>query len=298
MIKLTNKINFSETIEGFDDLWLVGDNFMASTYREHFIRRKVPWFMKKQYELNVFCKSRFTSNDTNILSRIINSVNDGLKSRVKLPKVIVMVLHTDIVQYIQERITQDDAKVTIDNTLYGTWMEWLADKIMEKLEERNTSLPDKARRGEQEPIIYWVPITNHKNLDFEERSMVVKFNQTLASVTKTHKNMRIIKLKEWNYDDSTLISPYGRLTHLGVDRIWEAIDSSVKYNLDMRSHFLSKPQLKNEQGDPMYEFFKTHKVQMKAKSGNNIWSKNGRIQEDQDGTSKKKRFWLPRPKRN
>ena len=86
------KFCFVEEIEGLNDLWLVGDNFVSASYREHYMKRNQPWFMRNQFELGIFCNSRFTSNDTNILNWLRTSVINGVNARVKLPKIIVNIL--------------------------------------------------------------------------------------------------------------------------------------------------------------------------------------------------------------
>ena len=59
-------------LEGLKDLWLVGDNYMAGTYRKFFLLVG-DMSTKDNYEVRSFCNSRFESNMKNILARICNT---------------------------------------------------------------------------------------------------------------------------------------------------------------------------------------------------------------------------------
>ena len=299
-------------------MWLIGDNFIATTYREHFLlRTRMDWFIKDEFEMGVFCKSKFSCNNRNMLSRLLNSLKDGMHARLKLPEVILVVLDCDIISAIQSLKDLDldcsiNMSISIATELYGSWIEWLMEKFLESIIKRHKQLPSKAKCPlSEQPVVYWTLIPNNKNYPHHTRVQIAKFNQSLDSVAKLYSNMRCIKVKDgWDYDNTNLVTCQGRLTLVGMDQYWESIDSSVKYNLNKRREFKSRAfitrqnddngQHKNE--DPMYSFFQNSKRNTNEKT---TWVKSTQVHEDFEDNQrhfKKKRlhgprrYWLPRVK--
>ena len=71
--------NLSDKIKGLDHLWIMGDNFVARTYRKYFkerpkvIEEEVPdnlFCIKQHFEFNNFSNSRSSSATKNILIRL------------------------------------------------------------------------------------------------------------------------------------------------------------------------------------------------------------------------------------
>ena len=57
-----------ENLEGYDDLWFLGDNFMARCFRQFFKNApETGKFVKERFEVFAFCNSRYASNELNIL---------------------------------------------------------------------------------------------------------------------------------------------------------------------------------------------------------------------------------------
>ena len=225
--------------EGCHELWLVGDNFMSSTYREHFMKRRGTWFMKDEFELGTFCNSRFASNNTNILSRILNTFVNAVNKRVKLPKVLIFLLDADLIEDMD--LGYD---VTITAILFGTWLEWLVAETNAVIEERIKQLPQKAVI-KNEPFVYWVAIPNHKGFSFDERARFVKYNNCLESVLQSHSNMRMVKIKGgWDQDDSNLVVN-GRIMVTGLDQLWQSLDLSIAFNVRKREEYLMKMAVNN-----------------------------------------------------
>ena len=138
---------------GYDELWLVGDNFMAKTYRDHVRNRSADFFMKKYFEVLPFCNSRYNSNNRNFLSRLYNTMAHAVKEKVKLPRYIVIVLDNDII----DELSYFGYGMC---TLMGEWIDFLAKNFKELCDERKKSLPLKAARADY-PLIYWVMPPHH-----------------------------------------------------------------------------------------------------------------------------------------
>ena len=302
----------TEKIEGIRDLWIVGDTYAATTFRESYLLRSNEWYMRDHFELGIYCKGRQSCSDTNILRRLKNSLIEGLNARQKLPSIIVVLIEKDIIEALR---FGNKKSAPIASALYGTWIEWLVDKFTEALNTKRKQLPDKAK-AEVQPIFYWSSIPNHCNYDFETRVQIAKFNKCLDAGLKLHDNMRVVKLIQgWKYDDNLLVQN-NKLTEMGEDKLWESLDSSVKFNYKKRLEYLAcnnqgaAVQMPNVSGEIIKEGENTANIasattgkENKTLFNNRIWST--RFEEQPKPKRKRRinkrempfcRFEGPRPK--
>ena len=283
---------------------MVGDNFLASTYRECFLLTEDEWFIKENLAFEKFCGSSYTSSNQNILSRLQISIAKAINEKIFLPKVIVMILHQDILEGLEKRSCELSA------SSMGTWLDWLATEVWAMIEKRKADLPNKAKK-EMDPIIYWLPIPPSKQFKFAIRAIHAKFNNVLDSVIKKFDSMRVLKFKDhWNVEDSNLVNKNGNsLSKKGEFQLWKAMDASVQFNLKKREEFLNRdrrarvaanPSISaTNQEDDMYKFFAR-----RITNDQFHWSRSGQRREDsrciiQDSSARKQlggRFLLPRPK--
>ena len=290
-----------------NELWVIGDNFVAATYCEKFLNKdaKNGWFMKSNYEVFNYCNSRYSSSNQNILSRIQITVAAAINEKVKLPQVILMMLHNDLVKAL------DIAEPTCCATAFGIWIEWLIQQVNKLIEDRLANLPKKAIR-EKESIVYWLQIPQHKEWSFSRRAIHAKYNNVLDSVVKLYPRMRTIKFKEsWDANDITLLSGtsiFG-LSDRGLSQYWMAADLSVQYNFAKRREFLAKEHLqltkqfedfgeksqeacRDRQADPMLQFFAKKKAEHFHDKFH--WFKRNQRREDTRRVMGGNRFLLPR----
>lgn len=304
---------FVATIKGIKHLWLVGDNFVASTIREHYLEKEMEegWFSKENYEISHFCNSKYTSKNKNVLSRIQITIADAINDKIVLPDVLVIVLHRDIVNTLQI----DDVESC--STVFGTWLKWIINKLDEMVEERYSKLPEKAKRY---PVIYWASIPVSKHLTYTICTIHARFNHTLETILKLFPKMRMIKYREaWSIDDSSLVINTGstKLADKGLSAFWETLDASLKFNLAKRSEFLAKQNGKfkekmsgnHDQEDKMSQIFERRRVEFpdnigsRKKSQGRLmydkfhWSKDDLWREDQHRVihNRNNRFLLPHP---
>ena len=98
--------------------------------------------MKENFEVQPYCNSRFSSNNTNMLARIQNAFAEGINKckTGNLPKYIIIILDDDLISYL-------DCK-TIDGvaTLFGTWIEWLVAEMKILLNEHYARVPAKCKK--------------------------------------------------------------------------------------------------------------------------------------------------------
>ena len=261
-----------ETPAVLNDLWLVGDNFTATYVRNYFRRNKdYDFFIKNNFEVKIFCASRFESANTNILSRIHSSVvNSGLNKNAKLPKYVVIILDNDLVEAF------NPGNVNVCEQI-GPWVEWLADEIHDAFKKRKTQMDEKTY-DEGNPFIYWVAAPTHRDFSPTHNALREQFNNCLISVMKLHPDMRVIHLKTWNKFNSELVAG-NKFSVGGLYQYWEAIDASLKFNIKKRRTFelrsaltkIEQEQTAEKQKtyvgkkDDMMSFFRRHKNKVGTK---------------------------------
>ena len=87
-------------LKGLRKLWMLGDNFIAETYKKFFKKASNDFFMKEQFEVMPFCSSKFSDRNTNMLSRILNSLITALNSKSQLPDYLLVILDNDLIKYL------------------------------------------------------------------------------------------------------------------------------------------------------------------------------------------------------
>ena len=212
-------------MSGFDELWFIGDNFAASTYRNNF-KKAGTFYAKERFEVKQYMNSRFSDKNQNLISRIVNSFAAGLARNKKLPRLIVVVLDEDIIENVQF----DGCRVS---TLYGEILQWIAAEFDRMIKERKAQLPKNALKKEN-PEIYWVAAPYNRN--FQNGQNRNKFNMCLESIVKIYEYMRCIKLKKvWAPENGNLVNSInGKITTEGLHAYWRAIDASIEFNFNFK----------------------------------------------------------------
>ena len=243
---------------------------MASTYRDSYknINTTTDYHTKENFEIAAFCQSKYENAETNMLSRLRNSLITGINEKTKLPRFIVVVLDNDLIEYI-EYAGQGAS------TLLGNCVEWICEQFVEVIGIAKDALPQKAKKAGY-PQIYWVAPPYHKN--FMNNKARSKLTNVLETAFKLFTDIRVIRMKEsWNSQDSNLVNEYGQFTEDGWITYWKSIDKAIKFNAKKRDLYLAnqtrnanfvemkkenggvKRHLKNTERDGMYQFFKKHK---------------------------------------
>ena len=210
---------------------------MATSFREAVLERNPEsLFVTRNFDVFPYCESKYSSNNTNILSRIVSSFADRLNERIKLPKYVVIVLDDDLLQhlgYFKFRISG----------LIGDWLQFLANKLMQLALDRKKCLPKKACKPTY-PLFYWVALPQHRS--FINNVLRSKYNATLNMLMKIHTNMRMIRLKEiWDFNSMHYTTEGDRLSLFGLSKYWESIDASLKFNIIKHEQFLKRQNLQN-----------------------------------------------------
>ena len=222
---------FSEHIEGFDQLWILGDEFLARPYIDHVKNSDYQLYMKSRFEVFPICNSKASSNNTSILSRIENEFIAKINEKIKLPAYILVVLDDDFIQYLK----YDGYGIS---ECLCQLIKYLAQSLAAACHQQKKMLPLKAVK-EQFPMFYWATLPQHKY--FQNRTIRAKFNNCLESVLKLHNNMRQLKMKEiWSYDNPHLVNMNGHVTSYRLSKYWASIDAALEFNVDRHEQFLCK----------------------------------------------------------
>ena len=94
-------------------------------------------FAFHRFEVFPFCNSRFECNNTNMISHLVNTFTQAVNKKGKLPKYIVIMLESDIIDFLQYK------NFGISG-IYREWLEYLAKNFTEVKTARKEQLPTKA----------------------------------------------------------------------------------------------------------------------------------------------------------
>ena len=233
----------SEKIKALHEVWLLGDNFAATTYRKFFLLRPeikdedghdpvepFEFFIKKNFDFNMFCNSRFNSPTQNMLVRIQNTFVSAINKAANLPKYIILIFDNDLIEYMNYL----DSGMA---QLLGVWVNWLISEFAAAVEKRNDQLPVRAKLM---PCIYWCLLPGHVNFYALVNENRKKFNFCVESSVKGKADMRVIKIKDnWDFNDPNLVQN-GSFTEAGKYAYWEAVDAAFHFNADRHELFLAK----------------------------------------------------------
>ena len=120
------------------DLWIVGDNFTASYYRQYFKNNDFKSYVKTNFDAIPVCNSRFASNNTNMISRIQNSVASALNKCKRIPAYVVVVLDCDLPDCLNVKSNLCE--------LIRPWLEWLISQFNSMFQDRKNNMPKKLIR--------------------------------------------------------------------------------------------------------------------------------------------------------
>ena len=129
---------------------MVGDDFLAETFRIDYKLHNKPYFLKSSFEVSAFCSNRFNGKNQNALSHLQISFAAAINSSNHLPSYFLVVIDDDLIRFLN-----------YDNcgraTHYGEWLEWLVQEVGTMIQKNHKLLPAKAKACHL-PIVYWVAL--------------------------------------------------------------------------------------------------------------------------------------------
>ena len=288
---------FSDDLKGLSKVWILGDNFLAESYRKNFKKASGDFFLKNQFEVLPFCSSKYSDSNTNTLSRIVNSFTQAMNTKYYLPDFLIVFLDNDLVEFLQYK------KYNVA-TLLGPWIEFLAQIIAESLQDRFHQLSPKAR-PKNITQVYWVEAIGHTNFEYLDQQVREIFTQCLEATCKVHESMsmHVLKLREfWNKSDDALVVN-NRFTKVGTAAYWRSLDASFKFNLKKRDDFLVRSKYRALKNKPDISSHKIISVPEDRANFDEMQSFFGRHRNNRFHWSKTRqhgspRFMLPRLKKH
>ena len=236
--------SFVDDVNGIRKLWLVGDNFMVSSFHTSFLRNvEASLYLRSEFQIEPFCSSRFNDNNKNLLSRIQVTLANAITKEKLLPQYIVMVLDDDLIQHLDFR------NVGVSMML-GHWLEWVMAQVNDLIMTRKSALPSYAKE-DIFPFVYWIELPKHCGFDSSENTVCTKFNNCLQTLVKQYPMMRIAKLKEvWKFDDHDLVIQ-NCITADGLVAYWRAIDKALQFNIQKHKEYLARIFLEKIKKQPL-----------------------------------------------
>ena len=204
---------------------------MASSFCVHFKNALDTFFLKEEFEITAYCSSKYNDKNTNIISRIQNSLVTAINSTKHLLQFLVIVLDGDLIEYLGYHNEGQAA-------MYGSWCEWLVNCVKDGINERYKALAQKAR-DKNLPFTYWVQLPVNCSWEQYIIDSHNKFNLALESILKSTDHMCMLKLKEiWDAKDDRLVKN-NSISHIGYAKYWLSIDAAFKFNYNNRLEFLA-----------------------------------------------------------
>ena len=179
-------------VKAYDRVWFIGDNSMAASFGEYFQNIYGHYqdnYMRKHYD--AYCSATGPDNFApgNILTRLFNSLINGINEQTLLPKAFVLVFDDDILDAIDHYL--DGISYLISKSL-----EWLANQMHCAITAYKEKLPSKARKFRY-PTILWTLIPYH-DIYGHYNDYKWKFNKVMMNVVSLFREMDFITMTNWN----------------------------------------------------------------------------------------------------
>ena len=161
MYAIFNLLYFTDHLRAYDSVWILGDVFMAHSYKQFFKNARSPngnlGYLSAHYDISSFFYSYDDNPQGNVLNRLVNLLIMAIGEETLLPKAIIIVLNDDIMDELNHYTTG----ITIS---IGKMIEWLMNQIHNIITRYKEKLPSKSRKFKY-PTVLWTLIPLHKMYD-------------------------------------------------------------------------------------------------------------------------------------
>ena len=199
------------------------------------------FFIKQNFEHQMFCNSKYNSSNKNLLLRLQNTFASAINKNISLPRYMLLVTDSEMIDFLQ----YSDVGMS---QILGEWITWLVNEFKKLINARKDQLPTRAER-DREPCLYWCLAPLHCN--FGDNDARKKFNFCVESILKDQPDFRVIKIKEkWSYSDVMLVNSLGQFTEAGLYAYWEAVDCAFQFNVTRHELYLAKSKCNQKQSEP------------------------------------------------
>ena len=220
--------SISDYTSGREDLWIIGDLF-ASNSVERYLKEACNTTIKGKidtgthsgdyFKIKVFTSNQYSGQIRNTIGRIRNTIARAFNSQQALPKVIVIVLDDDIINFVPV----DEFGVSI---IYGRIIHYLFAECKKLLALKRERLPKKAL---VETHLIWIAPPFHNG--FSNSNLHAKFSRNLDNIANLFEGMWSLKLKKiWDPADFNLyLQDAKRFTAMGLMSYWMAVERAIRF---------------------------------------------------------------------
>ena len=215
-------------VEGYEHLWLFGDEFGFRTGHQNFAKNRntdgtYNSYTFSHFEVKEIWTSKYKSNDSNVIRRLINAVIACLNDQKRLPKVMVFVLDDDVLRGAKEKGCNYPE-------YYPILVKALFRNIERAVDSFKESLPIKSKRHNV-PHLLWIVPPTHKYFHDTCNDDRSTFAAILQEEVQLHRNMSVLKMiKHWSHEEGNFfIQDSYRFTTEGLMAYWQAVDSAIRF---------------------------------------------------------------------
>ena len=212
---------FVGPVRGYEDLWIVGDEFAKNTFHSTVLQNNsLQFYIKETFNIYEFTSDR--TNEGNVLNRIFNNIVRGMNQQILLPKIILIVLDNDLMKNIKgkNRVTEKVINETI---------EYLISDIHQEIKDHRDQLPMKAQKFKY-PTVLWMIPPCHANFTNNLRRQ--QLARALETTVMNHNEMCFMCTRLWDFNNLELVpsTTMGyKFSRRGLIQYWMAIDAAIKY---------------------------------------------------------------------
>ena len=182
--------------------------------------------MKEKFNIEEFTSDYL--DEGNLFSRIYNNVVKAINIHTKFPKIILIILDSDIVRAIRKKVRTKKLDATGIGRLITNCIDCLICDLHRLIFDHKELLPKRAVRFKYPTCIWMIP-PGHTN--FDDNVIRKKLAETIEKSVLQFNEMRFLRMKAtWDYNEMSLVIPTVtgyRFTSKGLLRYWISIDEAV-----------------------------------------------------------------------
>ena len=216
---------FAESVQGYDQIWIIGDAFVRDTHEKFFLNTVLPNgkqdYIATHYDPEICFRSLMDEGnpvDTNVLQRIRNSLVEAINTFVLLPKAILVVVDDNILDDLNHYNTGISSAI-------GKLMEWLTGEFHQIITSYKDKLPSKSRKFKY-PAVLWCLIPLHEIYGHYNKYKG-KYNTATIKAAKNYKEMDTLALDLWDTENLSYFEG-GEFTPFGLKTYWHAINKAFE----------------------------------------------------------------------
>ena len=228
-------ILFAGEILAFNDLWLVGDDFLHDHYYKlpqikndaYLARERLP-YMYDFYNVSCFTPNP-QSLTTNVIARLVNSFIKALNDTNKIPRIVLIIPEDDLLTYLFKQNEEFGI-----GTITFKVLNWISTQMTRATDAKKDDLK-RVKPGAvipTEPKFIWVKMLNRVNARSDLLALRSKFNEVLEEVLYKKDQHYIIDIVT-AMADSSFYDKNNYINGEGLKRFWIEIDKLIE-NFDTK----------------------------------------------------------------